>query len=90
MGNFGYIFGYCLFGVFCLGVAASHVVGRIIKMIDTNEVVKEADQYVRDHLLIEFMMEYYLKCSGDVEDIYHEWKEWLKEREAQNAERSKI
>ena len=50
-------------------------------MIDTEEVVREADQYVRDHLLIEFMMEYYLECCGDVEDIYHEWREWLKERE---------
>ena len=49
-------------------------------MIDTNEVVKEADQYVRDHLLIEFMMEYYLECCDDVEDIYQEWKDWLKER----------
>ena len=59
-------------------------------MIDTEEVVREADQYVRDHLLIEFMIERKYHPFTDVEDIYSDWREWLKEKEAQNAERSTI
>ena len=55
---------------------------------DTNQAIKEADQYVRDHLLIEFMLDF-LKFSqtkdDQIENVYHCWIDWLKEREAKYA-----
>ena len=54
-------------------------------MIDTDEVVREADQFVRDHLLIEFMKEYYMaSVCCNVEDIYEKWKYWLKKKEEEH------
>lgn len=54
------------------------------------DITVEADSYVRDHLLIEFMIERKYHPFTDVEDMYSDWKEWLKESEEKNAERSKI
>lgn len=59
----------------------------------------ESDIYVRDQLLIQFMLnrmdEYSTKMKMmkflDIEeDIYEEWIKWLKEMEERHAERSKI
>ena len=51
--------------------------------------MNEADIYVRDHLLIQFMVNYYVEyTSDDVETIYQEWINWLKEQEEKHAERS--
>lgn len=44
--------------------------------------------YIRDHLLIQFMMEYYLDKHYDIEDIHNNWLKWLKEQEERYAERS--
>ena len=60
---------------------------------DTNQAIKEADQYVRDHLLIEFMLDF-LKFSqtkdDQIENVYHCWIDWLKEREEFYAKGSKV
>lgn len=40
----------------------------------------EADIYVRDHLLIQFMVNFYTEyVSEDIEEIYRDWIQWLKE-----------
>ena len=60
---------------------------------DTATAIKEADQYVRDHLLIQFMqscIESGTPVDVDVEQWYDAWKQWLKEREAENAKGSQI
>ena len=43
---------------------------------DVEDDVKAADEYVRDHLLIEWMMHTYA-LSGQVEDIYDAWQRYL-------------
>lgn len=49
----------------------------------------EADIYVRDHLLIQFMVDcYYIEYTNYVETIYQEWINWLKNQEEKHAERS--
>lgn len=51
---------------------------------------QEADEYVRDLLLIQWMMERYYDGLVDVEDVYDDWINWLKGKEAEHAERSKV
>ena len=51
---------------------------------------KEADLYVRDHLLIGIMIEHRYHPFTDIEDIYSDWESWLKEQEEKHAEGSKI
>lgn len=55
------------------------------------------DEYVRDHLLIQFMLENYtfiLSFSEQgrkfEEEIYRNWKNWLKYLEVKNDKRSEI
>ena len=50
--------------------------------------MNEADIYVRDHLLIQFMVDCYIEYTSDVETIYQEWINWLKKQEEKHAERS--
>ena len=61
-------------------------------IVNSDEECKAADEYVRDQLLIQFCMHYldpyYNKCT--VEDLYDAWMTWLKEKEVEHAERSKI
>lgn len=50
--------------------------------IDPDDIAKQADAYVRDHLLIQYMMWKFGKaCMLDIEDIYDEWIKWLEEKE---------
>lgn len=50
--------------------------------VDPDDIVKQADAYVRDHLLIQYMMWKFGKaCMLDIEDIYDEWIKWLEEKE---------
>lgn len=51
---------------------------------------KEADEYVRDHLLIQwaYAHPYWFDHGSTIEDIYDHWMEWLKEMEDKNAKRS--
>jgi len=50
---------------------------------DTDSLI-EADQYVRDHLLIQWMLYRVTRRDADefkkysIEKIYEEWTEWLK------------
>lgn len=49
---------------------------------DPDDIAKQADAYVRDHLLIQYMMWKFGKaCMLDIEDIYDEWIKWLEEKE---------
>ena len=54
----------------------------------------DADVYVRDHLLIEFMVNNYAPISFSeqgkkfIEDIYKEWKNYLKYLEVEHGKRS--
>lgn len=56
----------------------------------------KSDVYVRDHLLIEFMIYNYAPLSFSergkkfIEDVYGEWKNYLKYLEVEHAKRSKI
>ena len=58
--------------------------------VDTNEVITEADQYVRDHLLIQFAMWYLDPYANDYEEeeVYNQWIKWLKEKENEHGKRS--
>lgn len=53
-----------------------------------------SDAYVRDHLLIQFMLENYAPISFSeqgnkfVEDIYRKWEDWLHEMEERHDKRS--
>lgn len=50
--------------------------------IDPDDIAEQADAYVRDHLLIQYMMWKFGKtCMLDIEDIYDEWIKWLEEKE---------
>lgn len=50
--------------------------------VDPDDIAKQADAYVRDHLLIQYMMWKFGKaCMLDIEDIYDEWIKWLEEKE---------
>ena len=80
----GYIYGYAFMFIFLVVLLIRYMAGRYIKMINTDEVVKEADQYVRDHLLIEWMQNrYYIHHEGP-EEVYSEWNKWLKEKEKEH------
>ena len=61
---------------------------------DTNQAIKEADAYVRDHLLIQWMIEhterFLLNRVSSIEDIYELWIQWLKEKEAEHDKRSEV
>lgn len=65
-------------------------------MFDTNKVITEADIYVRDHLLIQWMIDYYMpiahkqKGKEDFEDIYECWIAWLNIKEDMHAKRSEV
>lgn len=60
--------------------------------------LKESDAYVRDHLLIQWLIENDHKLIDSVtghpritiEDIYERWIEWLKEKEVEHDKRSEI
>ncbi len=41
----------------------------------------EAEIYVRDHLLIEFMQLYFIENEYEIENLYKEWIDWLKRQE---------
>ena len=49
---------------------------------------KEADLYVRDHLLIEFMLQYVELEHSYIEEFYEEWINWLKRTEESHGQRS--
>ena len=47
-----------------------------------SDIAKQADAYVRDHILIQYMMWKFGKaCMLNIEDIYDEWIKWLEEKE---------
>ena len=50
----------------------------------------EAEIYVRDHLILEFMATFYCENHIEIEEVYDHWISWLEEMEGQHAERSKI
>ena len=94
---FGCMQGFIIFFVLCLGI----VIGwysrgntekeEKMKKLDIDEG-KEADAYVRDHLLIEWMLEFlcFDRANMEIEWIYNEWKTYISEREAEHAKRSTI
>ena len=52
----------------------------------------ESEIYVRDHLLIQWLMEdtYGESPKEEIEIMYSRWIEWLEEREKEHDERSTI
>lgn len=55
--------------------------------------LSNSDVYVRDHLLIQFMVHYmthYNIYNTDIEEVYQEWIKWKKEQEERHDEGSKI
>lgn len=59
---------------------------------DTNQAIKEADAYVRDHLLIQWMMGhlYLFDRRSTIEEIYQEWYDYILKKEAEHDKRSEI
>lgn len=51
---------------------------------------EEADLYVRDHLLIQFMISHYMTIIEEPENIYTEWQRWLKKQEERHGQRSEV
>ena len=41
-------------------------------------MITDSDAYVRDHLLIQFMLDYYVEDVVDVESVYKDWKNWVR------------
>lgn len=52
--------------------------------------LSDADVYVRDQLLIQFMLNRYVDDVLEVEEVYKEWQKWLKEQEARHDKRSEV
>lgn len=77
-GLLGSIQGLFAFFILLVGILIGWFSNEKVKK---EEKMTESDAYVRDHLLIEFMIERKYHPFTDVEDIYSDWKEWLKERE---------
>ena len=52
----------------------------------------ESDIYVRDHLLIEWMLNEFriLVRDNNVEKVYKEWINYISKEEAKHGERSEI
>lgn len=50
----------------------------------------EAEIYVRDHLLIQWMLEFLNFDTRRIEDIYAMWRDWIKEMEENNDKRSEV
>ena len=50
--------------------------------------MNDSEAYVRDHLLIEFMLDYYVEDIVEIEDVYKEWMEWLKRQVTKHGQRS--
>ena len=48
----------------------------------------EAEIYVRDHLLIQFIQLYFIENEYEIENLYKEWVRWLKEKEKEHGQRS--
>ena len=44
----------------------------------------EAEIYVRDHLLLQFVMDCYIEDPIEIEELYKEWINWLKYREGKH------
>ena len=52
--------------------------------------VQDSDIYMRDHLLMQFMLNFYCDVNVEIESVYEAWINWLKEQEARYDERSKV
>ena len=50
----------------------------------------DANAYVRDQLLIQFMLNFYCDVNVEVESVYAAWINWLKEQEARHDKRSEV
>lgn len=50
--------------------------------------MNDSEAYVRDHLLIEFMLDCYVDTPIKIEDVYKEWMEWLKRQVTKHEQRS--
>lgn len=50
--------------------------------------MNDSEAYVRDHLLIEFMLDYYVDDVVKIEDVYKDWMEWLKRQVTKHEQRS--
>lgn len=56
-----------------------------------NNECREADEYVRDHLLIDFICrKLNVNLQVKYEELYEAWIDWLKTMEAKNDKGSKI
>ena len=92
---FGCMQGFIIFFVLCLGIVIGwYSRGKTekeeeMKKLDIDEG-KEADAYVRDHILIEWMLEFLNFDHDNIEWVYSEWKAYISEREAEHAKRSEI
>lgn len=76
----GSIVGLYAFFIFLVGILVGYLLERKVSKMD------EGDIYIRDHLLIEFMIERKYHPFTDIEDMYKDWREWLKEREEKHDE----
>ena len=59
----------------------------IANSYETTTDIREADLYVRDNLLIQWMLNFLNidhEQHTNIEDIYHMWLDWLHEKEAEH------
>lgn len=53
----------------------------------------DSEKYIRDHLLIQFMLDCYCDGTYEIEKVYKDWTWWLKTKEkndGKNEERSSV
>lgn len=86
-GLLGSIQGLFAFFILLVGILIGWFSNEKVKK---EEKMTESDAYVRDHLLIQFMLNFYCDVNVEVESVYEAWINWLKEQEARHDERSKV
>lgn len=77
-GLLGSIQGLFAFFILLVGILIGWFSNEKVKK---EEKMTESDAYVRDHLLIQFMDRFYSRYNTNIEAVYAEWMEWLKQQE---------
>ena len=58
---------------------------KVIERLREDDDVKEADIYVRDHLLIEWLVDHLLLPSTNIEALHDAWTDYINKEEAKHG-----